>query len=69
MMVRCARDLPNSANPTSKARFEGGFEGYVGTKPIFFLNETYRKERHARLKTMVAEDEKLFGSYYPGSTY
>lgn len=65
MLVRCARDLPNSANPTSKDRYEGGFNSYVGSKPIFFLNETYRKLRHAKVKMIIEEDERQHGSKYP----
>ena len=68
MLVRCARDLPNSANPTSKDRFEGGFNSYVGSKPIYFLNETYRKLRHAEVKRIIEEDERKHGSKYPANT-
>lgn len=64
MLVRCARDLPNSANPASKTRYEGGLDSYTGPKPIFFLNETYRRQRHAQVKLMIDEDEKQYGSKY-----
>jgi len=64
MMVRCAHNLPNSANPDSKRRHEGGFDGYEGSKPIFFINKAYRKARHEVVKRIVEEDEKIFGKYY-----
>ena len=67
-LVRCAKKLPNSAHPyktdIGKCTFEGGFDGTGGNKPIFFLNETYRRERHALLTRIVLEDENRFGSEY-----
>jgi hypothetical protein len=66
VVVRCARNLPNSLRPAIPLKhiFEGGFSGTRGNKPIFFLNETYRRERHATLVKIVAQDEKVFGSEY-----
>ena len=68
LLVRCARDLPNSANAKSKKRWEGGYNDYVGSKPIYFQNETYRRVRHAQVKLMIEEDERQHGSNYPTST-
>jgi len=65
LIVRCGRDLPNSANPASTPRCEGGFTSYVGSKPVFFLNDTYRIERQNHIKQLVEDDEKKYGSEYP----
>jgi hypothetical protein len=64
VVVRCVHDLPNSANPKSAVRIAESFKMLVGSKPIFFLNETYRKVRHEHVRKIVLVDEKLFGSIY-----
>ena len=68
LMVRCARDLPNSAHLESEGKWnEAGLDEYNGLRPIFFYNETYRRERHMKLKRMIADDERIYGSIYNGS--
>jgi hypothetical protein len=64
VVVRCVHDLPNKANPQSAVRIVKPFNRSVGPKPIFFLNESYRKARHEHVRDIVLADEKQFGSIY-----
>jgi hypothetical protein len=66
--VRCMKGLDNSAQPNADWRRDVYDEGWKvkGPKPIFFLNETYTKERHALVKKMLEEDEKVYGTSYDG---
>lgn len=67
LMVRCVKDLPSTAIPVSKGiKYKGGLDSYTGTKPIFFLNETYLLQRHAQVNLMIEESERLYGSKYTG---
>jgi len=64
IMVRCAKNLPQSANAEGRQRFEMSYEATIGPKPIYFLNETFRKERHGLLQRLVVQDEAKYGSKY-----
>ena len=68
LIIRCVKDLPNDVK-TDKSRagmdrIMGTFAELNGNKPIFFLNETYRKERHELVKAMIQDEEKIFGEFY-----
>lgn len=71
VMVRCARDLGNDINPNGRPYHEhkGGLETFWkefgGNRPVYFMNETYAHERHAKVQQMVAKDEAKYGSRYP----
>lgn len=64
VMVRCVRGLPQSVNPEGRKRFEMPYDRTTGPKPIFFLNETYRQQRHELVQQQVIEDEAKYGSKY-----
>jgi hypothetical protein len=65
VFVRCARGLPNNANPNDWMReFYPDGKHIGGPKPIFFKNETYCDERHDTVRQMLREDEELYGSSY-----
>uniref|UniRef100_A0A7S1YF03 Glycosyl transferase 64 domain-containing protein n=1 Tax=Grammatophora oceanica TaxID=210454 RepID=A0A7S1YF03_9STRA len=64
VVVRCSHGYPNDINPEGRLRYEEGFEKYKGSKPIYFANSTYRKERHTDLIRMMAEDEAKWGKTY-----
>ena len=66
MVIRCVKGLPNEANVDVDAlqRHLPTFMELNGNKPIFFLNETYRNERHELVKAMIAEEEKIYGEFY-----
>jgi hypothetical protein len=66
VVVRCVRKLPVQEGRGSDTRgvFSGGYIGTVGNKPIFFLNETYRRLRHELTSRLVMEDEIIYGSDY-----
>lgn len=64
MVIRCVKSLPNEANVDGLQRQLLSFVDLNGNKPIFFLNETYRKERHELVKAMIAEEEKVYGEFY-----
>ena len=67
VVVRCVHQLDNFHNPASvKRRVVRPFERMGGPKPIYFLNETYRKERWRFVKEMVLKDEAKYGSLYAG---
>jgi hypothetical protein len=58
-MVRCVKGLPDSANLAGRLRVEMAYyEKTSGPKPIYILNETYRKERHELVAQQVWEDER-----------
>ena len=65
-MVRCVKGIPEPKHSEYEVRsfFSQGFSGTGGNKPIFFLNETYRRYRHELLTRMVLEDEVIYGSDY-----
>lgn len=66
LMVRCVKGLPNPNRTTLVKRFLGGYDGVKGPKPIYFqANETYRLERHATVRRMLMEDERIHGTEYP----
>lgn len=70
VLVRCARDFPNDLNPGGKKYYEHNgdiesfWKNFGGPKPLYFRNETYVYERHAALQSMVADDERKYGSKY-----
>jgi hypothetical protein len=64
MVIRCVKGLPNEANVNGLKRHLPTFVELNGNKPIFFLNETYRKERHELVKAMIAEEEMMYGEFY-----
>lgn len=66
VMVRCARGLPNSANPRNDvvAYYEQGLKKTKGPKPIFFQDAQYRRERHELVVKIVSDDEAKYGSSY-----
>jgi len=66
VLVRCVKKLPIQAHrsPETRGVFSGGYTGTVGNKPIFFLNATYRQQRHEQITRLVMEDEVLYGSDY-----
>jgi hypothetical protein len=70
MIIRCAKGLPNEVKAdkvNGLDRYTQSFLELKGNKPIFFLNETYRKEQHEMVKVMISEEEKLYGEYYKGN--
>lgn len=62
IVVRCAHNIRNTRG--HKVRFTGDILGYAGPKPIYFLNHTYRAQRRDRMRQLVVDDEKLYGSSY-----
>lgn len=67
LIIRCVKDLPNDVKTDKKEgmdRIMGTFAELSGNKPIFFLNDTYRKERHELIKAMIHDEEKIFGEFY-----
>jgi hypothetical protein len=75
LMVKCVRNLPNNINPTRISYHEHAhgdveifWKNFGGSRPLYFRNETYIRERHAAVRRMVAADEKKYGSRYPPST-
>ncbi len=71
LMVRCARSLGNDANPNGypyyehRGNAETFWKTFGGKKPLYFMNETYVRERHAQVQQLVARDEMKYGSRYP----
>lgn len=61
LLVRCVHNISNN-----DARVVGYLRDteYDGTKPIFFRNLTYVREREQSVKNMLAEDETVYGSAY-----
>jgi hypothetical protein len=63
LMVRCTKNIKVSEDAIKKhnlrTRFKMSFEE-IGNdfQPIFFLNETYRKQRATKVRQMVEEDER-----------
>jgi len=77
IMVRCARNITNEAadKKAKNLNEEKGvyFEvrnlieekyAYLGVKPIFFQDKTYKSERHTLLLQLIKEDEERYGSSY-----
>jgi hypothetical protein len=66
VVVRCVKKLPiqEGREPDTRGVFSGGYDGTAGNKPIFFLNETYRRLRHELTSRLVVEDEIIYGSDY-----
>mmetsp|Transcript_10157 Transcript_10157/g.11598 ORF Transcript_10157/g.11598 Transcript_10157/m.11598 type:complete len:195 (+) Transcript_10157:91-675(+) len=65
VMVRCSKNLVLPNNSTEKKRYELPYEKIQGPKPIYFLNETYRRIRHETLqRQVIQEDEALYSSNY-----
>ena len=67
LIIRCVKDLPNDVKTDKKKgmdRIMGTFAELNGNKPIFFLNDSYRKERHELIKAMIHDEEKIFGEFY-----
>jgi hypothetical protein len=62
VLVRCVKRMTSSRE---RRRVEIGYDMTRGPKPIYFLNKTYREERHALVKRIVAKDEAVYGSNYP----
>ena len=65
---RCAVDLLNSANLGSKAQYEGGYNGHVGSKSLCFQNDIYPSFCHAWIKFTTEEEERQHGSKYSADT-
>ena len=65
--VRCVRDIGNDVTnvdkPNRKTRPYIVLNQPNGTynRPLYFLNETYTKERHALIQRLVEEDEAKHG--------
>jgi hypothetical protein len=63
LVVRCARDLGNEFGE-DKYYERDELKDNRYNRPIFFLNETYSRERHSLIQELVRTDEKIFGSGY-----
>ncbi|KAL3920047.1 MAG: hypothetical protein SGILL_003454 [Bacillariaceae sp.] len=74
LLVRCARGISNAANPDGYPYYEHNddidtfWKNLGGTRPLYFQNETYIHERHAMLQSIVASDERKYGTRYPADT-
>ena len=64
MIIRCVKGIPNEEKIMGENRFTTSFAETNGSKPIFFLNETFVRKRHEDVKAMVAEEERKYGQFY-----
>lgn len=67
LVIRCVKGLPNEVKVDKAGGLDRHLQGFTelkGNKPIFFLNETYRRERHKLVNAMIIEEEKIHGEFY-----
>jgi hypothetical protein len=70
LIVRCTNGYGNDVNPKGYPYYEHGenleswWKTFAGTRPIYFMNDTYVQERHVLVQNMVKKDEAKYGSWY-----
>ena len=67
LVTRCVKGLPNEVKVDKASGLDRHLQGFTelkGNKPIFFMNETYRRERHKLVSAMIMEEEEIHGDFY-----
>ncbi|KAL3921498.1 MAG: hypothetical protein SGILL_002714 [Bacillariaceae sp.] len=63
LVVRCTRDIGNDLGDDKYYERDVLEKGNYH-RPIFFMNETYQRDRHDLIQELVRKDEETFGSGY-----